>query len=340
MSSLAGGAASPLHLLLITTSASLAPQQPEHQVEPWQGAAFLHKCHSRFSRPVLPRTLALSHQYILYRSTNRDPRQRCCQRRSAHSNPAQTEQKHTPACCAGTMSVTAAAYCMHRAAPCFLRGHQLAAPAPPPVPPPLHCRPCRRQQLLAPMPGRQQLPLPAALKAAASAAAALDDGQQQAAAAEQQKTGWLGVFHPLSDPALNSKLLMLCTGEGRGRRGASPTPSCCHQVAARRPPVRHWPPQLHHTPVQSPRVPAAAQMLSSVATLLHDTYLPLFMSEVLHMSNTRVRTEGWGGGGVSAASAWAALPLPQTSRTPPQPLAASLPPTDAHPPSGSSQWSL
>ncbi|PSC70904.1 MFS transporter [Micractinium conductrix] len=48
--------------------------------------------------------------------------------------------------------------------------------------------------------------------------------------------------HNLSDPALNTKLLMLCT----------------------------------------------AQLLSSVATLLHDTYLPLFMSEVLHMSNTRM----------------------------------------------------
>lgn len=32
----------------------------------------------------------------------------------------------------------------------------------------------------------------------------------------------------------------------------------------------------------------AAQMLSSVSTLLHDTYLPLYMSEVLHMSNTKV----------------------------------------------------
>lgn len=31
----------------------------------------------------------------------------------------------------------------------------------------------------------------------------------------------------------------------------------------------------------------AAQCLSSIATLLHDTYLPLYMSEVLHMSNTK-----------------------------------------------------
>jgi MFS-type transporter involved in bile tolerance (Atg22 family) len=28
--------------------------------------------------------------------------------------------------------------------------------------------------------------------------------------------------------------------------------------------------------------------LSSIATLLHDTYLPLYMSEVLHMSNTKM----------------------------------------------------
>ena len=40
-----------------------------------------------------------------------------------------------------------------------------------------------------------------------------------------------------------------------------------------------------------PSVPSAmpaAQCLSSIATLLHDTYLPLFMSEVLGMSNTKV----------------------------------------------------
>jgi hypothetical protein len=33
----------------------------------------------------------------------------------------------------------------------------------------------------------------------------------------------------------------------------------------------------------------AAQCLSSIATLLHDTFLPLYMSEVLGMSNTTVR---------------------------------------------------
>lgn len=38
-------------------------------------------------------------------------------------------------------------------------------------------------------------------------------------------------------------------------------------------------------------LPAAAQMLSSIATLMHDTYLPLFMSEVLQMSNTKA--SGW-----------------------------------------------
>jgi hypothetical protein len=29
-------------------------------------------------------------------------------------------------------------------------------------------------------------------------------------------------------------------------------------------------------------------MLASVATLLHDTYLPVYLSEVLHLTNTKV----------------------------------------------------
>ena len=29
-------------------------------------------------------------------------------------------------------------------------------------------------------------------------------------------------------------------------------------------------------------------MLASIATLMHDTYLPLYMTEVLHLSNTSV----------------------------------------------------
>lgn len=33
-------------------------------------------------------------------------------------------------------------------------------------------------------------------------------------------------------------------------------------------------------------------MLSSVSTLIHDTYLPLFMSEVLQLSNARVSVPG------------------------------------------------
>lgn len=33
---------------------------------------------------------------------------------------------------------------------------------------------------------------------------------------------------------------------------------------------------------------SSAQMLSSISTLLHDTYLPLYMSEVLQMSNTKM----------------------------------------------------
>ena len=34
----------------------------------------------------------------------------------------------------------------------------------------------------------------------------------------------------------------------------------------------------------------AAGALSSVATLIHDTYLPIYLSEVLGLSNTKVRT--------------------------------------------------
>jgi hypothetical protein len=30
-------------------------------------------------------------------------------------------------------------------------------------------------------------------------------------------------------------------------------------------------------------------MLCSVATLIHDTYLPVYLSDVLHLSNTKVR---------------------------------------------------
>lgn len=30
-------------------------------------------------------------------------------------------------------------------------------------------------------------------------------------------------------------------------------------------------------------------MLCSVATLIHDTYLPVYLSEVLHLSNSKVR---------------------------------------------------
>ena len=30
-------------------------------------------------------------------------------------------------------------------------------------------------------------------------------------------------------------------------------------------------------------------MLGSVATLMHETYLPVYLSEVLHLSNTKVR---------------------------------------------------
>ena len=33
-----------------------------------------------------------------------------------------------------------------------------------------------------------------------------------------------------------------------------------------------------------------AGALSSVATLIHDTYLPIYLSEVLGLSNTKVRT--------------------------------------------------
>lgn len=33
---------------------------------------------------------------------------------------------------------------------------------------------------------------------------------------------------------------------------------------------------------------ATAQMLCSVATLIHDTYLPVYMSDVLHMSNSKI----------------------------------------------------
>lgn len=39
-------------------------------------------------------------------------------------------------------------------------------------------------------------------------------------------------------------------------------------------------------------------MLCSVATLIHDTYLPVYLSEVLHLSNSKVRGGGAVGGGL------------------------------------------
>lgn len=44
---------------------------------------------------------------------------------------------------------------------------------------------------------------------------------------------------------------------------------------------------------------ALGQMLCSVATLIHDTYLPVYMQDVLGLSNTKVRTVG--GVGVKSA---------------------------------------
>lgn len=38
----------------------------------------------------------------------------------------------------------------------------------------------------------------------------------------------------------------------------------------------------------------AAGALSSVATLIHDTYLPIYLSEVLGLSNTKVHKPGLG----------------------------------------------
>lgn len=48
--------------------------------------------------------------------------------------------------------------------------------------------------------------------------------------------------------------------------------------------------------------PPAAQMLGSVATLMHETYLPVYLSDVLHLSNTKVGSSREGGLGLGRAA--------------------------------------
>ncbi|EFN58148.1 hypothetical protein CHLNCDRAFT_141928 [Chlorella variabilis] len=88
--------------------------------------------------------------------------------------------------------------------------------------------------------------------------------KQQSVGAGKKKGGMAALFpQALHDPVCNRKLIALSTGTPC-RPGQAPP------IAAVRPAAL-----------------APAQMLSSIATLLHDTYLPLYMSDVLHMSNTK-----------------------------------------------------
>lgn len=112
-----------------------------------------------------------------------------------------------------------------------------------------------------------------------------------AAAAKPAKRRLAALLAPLSDPAANAKLLALCTGE-RAADGtqipfAAPDgPLPMLQVYAGLAPIPCRP--VTASPPCATR-PSAAQMLGSVATLMHESYLAVYLTDVLHMSHTQVR---------------------------------------------------
>lgn len=176
-----------------------------------------------------------------------------------------------------------------RLAPLRLARLTAAAPLSPPPP----ARP-----LLQP---RQRRAALGVVLAAPSAEAAPDEGgpkaQGGAASAKAGSNGLADMLSPLSNPAANAKLLAISTG-GHGTCSKYPRTLRLGSRADLTGPqllyvgdtcsMHAQLPSTHVPAALPPHVLLAAQCLSSIATLLHDTYLPLFMSEVLGMSNTKV----------------------------------------------------
>ena len=117
------------------------------------------------------------------------------------------------------------------------------------------CTTGRQQQRRGPEPCR---PLPVPLRAASAAAS------QPAEPAKPAPTGLRALFTPLSDPACNARWPLLCCWHA-DQHTAEPL-AACRLIAL-----------------------CTAQMLCSVATLIHDTYLPVYLQDQLGMSNSKVR---------------------------------------------------
>jgi hypothetical protein len=66
---------------------------------------------------------------------------------------------------------------------------------------------------------------------------------------------------------------------------AGTAPAAAHMLSH----IAHQDLPLLRPPFLVRTAPAAAHMLSSIATLMHDTYLPVYLTEVLRLSNTEVR---------------------------------------------------
>lgn len=123
--------------------------------------------------------------------------------------------------------------------------------------------------------------------AAAATPPAVDDAPAAKAplSPHHRRGGLSGLLHPFRDPAANGKLLALCTGGGgevAGTCACTELPSTVATGIAARPP--RLPPRLLLA-----RIPYAAQALGSVATLMHETYLPVYLSDTLHLSHTKAR---------------------------------------------------
>lgn len=110
---------------------------------------------------------------------------------------------------------------------------------------------------------------------------------------EQRKRGLAAVLSPLSDRRANGKLLALCACE-LGRAGylrpvsflLHPCAPACATAASALPPDPVCPP--------FPAQPSlrAAQSLASVATLMHELYLPIYLTDQLGCSHTQARKRG------------------------------------------------
>ena len=123
---------------------------------------------------------------------------------------------------------------------------------------------------------------------AAALADAGDSGKADAHSwLDRQKESVTTLLTPFSDSAINAKLLALCSAQVRlGFLNALDSTSD-HAGAG-------YCLRLHIITQTSQAIAhgaVTAQALCSVATLIHDTYLPIYLQDVLGLSNTKVCTE-------------------------------------------------